>query len=210
MLDRIVVAPPPQAGLLPIDMEDLLVWTYRVQRADVVVARGLGMHRIEAAQDGVAFDAVSSCGCAVVEQIQLLGVRVDGSGGCDALHEDAEAVHEVVLRLDSVLQFLVMRHARSGDRPDAMDGVKPRAFPVLNRKGTTVRHDPTDRARRYGWCPLHWLPSLATIDAARLEYMMWRGALDRLAATLRIEQRLTRHRVTGPTAPILALVHFGA
>jgi hypothetical protein len=189
------------ASLTKLDVEDLLVWTYRQQRADVVCDRGLGLHDIEASLDHVELHGISLCGCAEVERIQQLGVRVDGTGGCSALHEDAELVHQVVSRLAVPLQHLVIRHARERERPDVMAGLRPRPIPAINGKGTpSVRYEPWDRYRNYGWCPIRWTVSLVMIEAARFEYTLWLDALARIAATLRIEGRLTRHVVTGPAA----------
>ena len=192
-----------EAGLEPIDVEELLVWTYRRQRADVVVGRGLGLQVGERLVDGQNVQASSACGCAAVGRIQELGVRVDGTGGCDALHEDAEVVHQVVGRLDGPLQGLVIQHARDGSRPDVMLGAVPRPRPVIGPKGVPrVRYEPWDRHRHYGWFPMEWSVSLVAIEAARLEYGMWRAAIGRVAATLRVEGRLTRHWVTGPAAQV--------
>lgn len=204
MLEQIgITVGPPLTGLAHIDVEALLVWTYRNQRADVVVDHGLGLHRTEASLDGVEFHGASACGCAAVGRIHELGARVDGTGGCAALHEDAEVVHGAVTRLEPWEVSMVVRHARAGDRPDTMAGVRPRAVWDVNRRGqVTVRYEPWDKGRRYGWCPVRWTVSIAAMEAARLEYTLWRCALDRVAATLRIEGRLTRHAVTGPSAPL--------
>lgn len=186
------------------DIEELLIWTYRNQKADLVVDRGLGLHEQEARVGGIALQGQSKCGCAAVEAIQALGVRVDGTGGCDALHEDAEVVHQVVGRLKHrFLIELVINHARGADRPDPLPGLQPRPVSTTNGKGQIrVRYEPWDKNRNYGWCPIEWTISMAAIEQARLDYTMWRDAVARVAATLRIENRLVKNIVTGPTAPV--------
>ena len=190
----------------PIDMEDLLVWTYRDQKADLVIRRGAGLHTLEALADGVEVHGVSACGCASVSRIAELGVRVDRSAPDQgALHPDAETVHRAVMRLDDRVHGLprsrlVIVNAGRAERPDAMVGEVPRPIPVLNRKG-----EPSvvfsDAGKRYGTCPVDYQPSATMILTAREEYTAWHAALRLLAMALQHEPKLTRWYPLAPAAP---------
>ena len=192
---------PDPALRIPTDIEDLLVWTYRDQRADVVIRNGVGLHDTEAAMDAGSVEArgsSSTCGCAALERIGRAGCRVDGGGlSADHLHEDAERIHRQVERLPAPIAALVIRSARINDRLDWMPGVVPRAAPVLNgRRQVSVRCEVWDKNRDYGWCPIEWTPSQVRIDAARDEYGLWWQALRSLAGWVRRD--LVRYRATGP------------
>lgn len=195
------------ARLEPIDVEELLVWTYRDQRADVVIGRGVGLHGLEAAADGIALQAVSACGCAGVARIAELGVRVDRMGrDAGALHPDAELVHQVVSALTGKVNGLphaqlLIRHAARGGRPDELVCAVPRAMPYLHEARGTVRVEWLDTKRRYGFCPISWQPSAAMIAAAREEYSAWWHALRLVAFCLMREARMVRWRALMPAAP---------
>lgn len=165
-------------------IDRLLVWTYRHQRADIVIAQGAGLQRIEAAMDGVALGAVSACGCAALARTAALGCQVAGGGGpAGHLHIDAERVHAAVMRLDRPVALLVIRHARQGDAPDWVP--RPRLKPVWDGRGRPrLAYDVKDRARNYGWCLVEPTFSQARIDAARLEYRLWHAALRALHVVL--------------------------
>lgn len=191
----------------PIPMDRLLVWTYRDQRADVVIGRGVGLHGLEAAADGVTIQASSACGCAAVARIAELGVRVDSLGRDRGdLHPDAELVHRAVIKLGGKVAglpvaHLVIRCASRGEVPDAMVGERPQARPYLHAVNGSVRVDGKDANGRYGWCPISWSPSWSEIVAARDEYGVWLSAVRALAFALASEPRLMRWHPLPPEAP---------
>lgn len=190
----------------PIPMDRLLVWTYRDQRADVVIARGVGLHGLEAAADGVEIHGSSSCGCAAVARIAELGVRVDRLGHDRGdLHPDAELVHRAVMELGGKVAglpvaHLVIRCASRGEVPDAMVGEVPQARPYIHEANGTVKVTWLDKGRDYGFCPIAWSPSWAEIDAAREEYRVWWSAVRALAFALAGDGRLTRWHPLLPEA----------
>jgi hypothetical protein len=181
-----------------IPIERLLVWTYQVQKADVVIGRGVGLHSLEAAADGVPVQASSACGCAAVARIAELGVRVDSLGRDRGdLHPDAEIVHAAVSSLTGrvnglPIAHLIIAHAARGEVPDAMVGERPMPRPYLHAVNGTVRVDWMDSNRRYGVCPVAWSPSWPEIDAKREEYRAWWRALRALAFALSKHPKLTR------------------
>jgi hypothetical protein len=137
----------------PVDIEPLLVWTYRHQRADRVLGRGLGLFDQEAAMDGRSHCATSKDGAAAMQRIGTLGTRVSGGGTpTSALHVDAEIVHAEVMALPNDVRELIIVHARSASRPDDDAMPLPRAFPAKSANGRLVReYAAWDKSRNYGW-----------------------------------------------------------
>jgi hypothetical protein len=196
----------------PVDIERLLVWTYRHQRADRVLGVGIGLFDQEAAMDGHRHCATSKDGVAAMRRIGALGTRVDGGGAsAAALHIDAEIVHTAVMALPHDTSALVIVHARAASRPDDTAIPTPRAFPVKNERGRIVReYAEWDKSKNYGWTPLVWTAAPVTAAAIRRDYATWRDALGVLAFTLARGRGLTRHRPTPPQAAPSACVRHAA
>lgn len=184
------------AGRVAVDVEAFLVWVYRDQKADVVTGRM--DDRLVIGFRGSSFGRLEAVGA--------LGCRVDGRGAgwgaAGDLHHDAAAAHEVVETLDQVARRVLIRHARSGTRPDWTAGGL-RCRPVWRRTASgevrpRVEYTPT---RKPSWCPIEIEPAPAILHAARMEWTTWRGALAEVAHHLRaVDALLTRHRITGPAA----------
>jgi hypothetical protein len=194
----------------PVDIERLLTWTYRDQRADKVLAAPSGLLDAEAALDGHGRYLTSGDGVASMARIGALGVRVDGGGpSSGALHPDAEIVDEAVTMLGKIEAHLVITHARGASRPDQIEIVPPRAWAVRNRRGrATVEYEDWDRNHNYGFCPVQWTVAPTTAEVVSLEYAVWWRALDALAVALSGDGRLTRHRPLRPAAPPVATVRY--
>lgn len=120
-----------------LDLEALLVWVVRDQKADRV---GAALHPLEVvahfgllhglpAGAGVYETGISGDGCAAIAQRGELGTDVDGGGpirGLPArLHPDAELVLEALERLPSSERRVILDHARHGDRPEWLPLVSP-------------------------------------------------------------------------------------
>lgn len=193
--------PSPRQARTPIDVEELLVWVYRHQRADRVIWQGAGLHDLEAGLDGVERHGGSSL--AAVERILRLGMFVDQSGpGNGALHEDAEAVHRVVeamaVREEGMRRRdLLITYARMADRPDPMVGQIPRPMPIRTVRGAVLM-EPNQRHPKV--CPLDYQPSWERIWQARSEYNAWHRGLRLVALTLQ-GVPLKLWRVKPPAAP---------
>jgi len=185
-------------------IDKLLVWTYRLQKADVVIGLGQGMLREEAELDGVEWQGVSGCGCAAVERIERLGVRVDGGGnyGLTKLHPDAETVHETLMReLERPMQIMVIEHARRGDPPE-WTGLLPRPYPILDGRGRAIReYARWDKNHDYGSCKVDWVPELSWIEFINNIYLLWWEAVDALRLRLSADGRLLAHEVRNPSVP---------
>lgn len=133
--DRLSAA-PVSATLVRrrVTLWELLVWTYRDQKAHVVTGRGL--YDLEAAADGEVIQGVSGDGCAVIERIGLVGGRIDGGPHAalnTRLHPDAEAVHDAVLSLAPLLVPLVIQYSCADEQPERSD-VQPHPFPTRREK----------------------------------------------------------------------------
>ncbi|WP_291295832.1 hypothetical protein [Elioraea sp.] len=178
----------------PIQIASLLEWTYRRQRADVVIDRGIGLHLQEREMMGV--EPCARASDARVAAIAELGVRVDGGGmAATDCHPDAEVIHHVVSSLDDRqqgirLSALLIQHAKAATRPPAE--VLPRAVPQLNIRGKPlVVHEVNDKGRNYGHCPITWGPSLAYIAAVEAEHARWVSGLRLVTLALHLAARLT-------------------
>ena len=157
-----------------IDVEDLLIWAYRDQRAHVLLANR---------RPGLARNATTWMD---------LGTTVQGGGiGAVAprIHVDAELVYLTVesLSLGSVL----VPCAVAAKRPD-WDGVR-RAVPDRRRGVMTARN------RRAVFCWITYTgPDSEFLEKMRDDYVRWHAGLQWVADRL---SGLKDHVVTGPGAP---------
>ncbi|MEQ8345067.1 MAG: hypothetical protein RIB84_23835 [Sneathiellaceae bacterium] len=160
------------------DIEELLRWTYQVQRAHVT-------DRSAVARTGWGPSMLA----AAMERAQL-GCAIDGGGYAPAVtHPDADLVHEAVqLTCDNSEMGLVIQHAAAGDRPDDGSGIELRA------KLAYVEYD-RSRNAKVSW--LRWTGTDSEREFARSVYRHWWGAVSRVAADFRRKPRLRGHLVTG-------------
>lgn len=186
-----------------IDVEALLIWTYRDQRADLY-AGGARMHPLERAADGHRVFGRSADGCAAIEDRAMLGADVDVRGhvvGGMAIDDDAEHVHGLVASLGLVAATL-MRHARAGSRPGWAADVAPlRIVPLYEER----RWPDPAVPRHPGWlyCPFVVDDNHGEIAFQRAEYTAWVSGLILVAYGLRQETgRLRRWQVTDVLPPV--------
>lgn len=164
-----------------IDIEKLLHWTYQRQKAHILSAKGVGLHKIEAEAGGYEVRNISGDGCAAVEWFSQLGTQVDAKGRDRGdIHPDAEAVHEAVCLFKPVDRIQVINYALSGRRPDPMNGAKPELSPVLNGKGKPAMI--WDDNRNAIGCKLMVVRWQEQIDDARKKYDSWIASLEALVA----------------------------
>lgn len=188
-----------------VDVEELARWTYQDQRAHVVVGRGVGLHRIEAAVDGVKWQSISLDGVAALERVKALGMRPESGGmASGVLHPDAELVHGIVTEIgreDPLSAQLVVDHAARDARPDWCPR-GPRLGPVL-RPGGRGPQRIYDRNRHWIGCDVTWIDSPATVEMARHLYAAWWLGLVMLTGRLMAKgaAALVAHQVIGPLAP---------
>lgn len=157
-------------------MQDWLTWAYREQRADEVYGSVAG----RVGPGGVRSGMVRA------QRIGLLGVRVDCDGasgwGSAALHPDAEAIHEAVLRLPPECVGPVIHHAKTAGQPDWLPHADTSPRPVLNGKGKPVMIYPeTGKRKAPIACRIGYDCSPAHLAFMRQQYLTWWAALAALA-----------------------------
>ncbi|SLN77568.1 hypothetical protein OCH7691_04462 [Oceanibacterium hippocampi] len=185
-----------------VDIEDLVIWTYQAQRADV----------IEGWSDSREGDWLAG-GNRTIEAVLIergaIGCEIDTSPvpASSRLHPDAEAIHEAVTGLGSRIEIgLLIQHGRAGTRPDWLPAARTRIVPAEMRWSRRHReYRPRieyDRNRNPVCCPVRIVDHPQKIEAARTVYAIWREALADLAEVFRLHPaRLRDHAVAGPRAP---------
>jgi len=168
------------SGKRVMDAERALVWAVRDQRV-VWSETVAGLHRIEREIEGGTVYAASACGCAEIERLQELGVRVDGrSGGAEA-HPDAVAIYQAALSGDRHVDALLLRYADLGMTPP-VSLVERRCYPARDARGDVLVLTTDERAR---YCELRWTGGPEETEARRREYLTWFDALIAFEARLR-------------------------
>ena len=206
-------APVPREST---SLVDLLAWTYQRQKADVMSGRGLWAPEIDAEADseaarlGMPVRHWSTCGCAQLEAIALLGTRIDGGGWQRAaLHADAELVHDELIemsRIDWMGASLLRQYGRQGDIPDWNGGTQEYE-PVRDARDRIVQNyfdevvTLTDACGRQSqvpvrYCPVQLYPSNDWMEMLRGEYQHWFAALEKFALRLQA-RKLVRWQVSG-------------
>lgn len=200
-----------------VDVEDLLFWTYVIQRADAVDNRSLNDG--EAAAAGILRLKTSADGVARCERLGLLGRMVDESGpGRNTLPEDAATVHEIVEGMGGY-GFRLLQYARRGERPDWGGGLVPKIEPEwkgaprygedgLPEQGAfVVEYRAGDGSGKAGGrtpylCPIVCEATPYYLESLRCEYAEWWQSLKALAEHFQAGRaRLESYIVTGPRAP---------
>ena len=188
---------------------ELVSWTYRRQKADLITAKPL---HLPAAETGTGAPRSSSRdGCVALARAAALGGIIPTTAQFQrpTLHPDAEAVHDLVVELsrtDPLGAMLLLRHGKSGEPPE-IDAEPPRPEPVTRLRngreeivedahlpGQSHLERRRDGGGRHGaavwvevphpYCPIRYWPTLEAAEEARLEYRVWRRALTRIAAEL--------------------------
>ncbi|MFZ2872231.1 MAG: hypothetical protein WAZ62_19165, partial [Zavarzinia sp.] len=102
--------------MIEIDVEHLVIWAIRDQRADLYIG-GVELFADERRADGGLVMSRSADGCAAVEAIAALGCAIDGGAGAArglALDPDAAHVAEMIEVLPQPMRGLLLRHGRAG------------------------------------------------------------------------------------------------
>jgi hypothetical protein len=189
----------PESARKLVDVEWLIEWTYRLQLAD----------KMSLASDVRTYwPSVSACGVAAVQRVGHLGVTVDSFGpafgGSVAVHVDASLVHDVVTAMGGAACGLVIKHGRTGTRPDFLGDGPSRFVPAAGAPlhSPIVENYDKRRNRIAPYCPVIWHDAAESIVEARRRYGIWHAALAGIAEDLvRHVDRLKSHQVTGFAAP---------
>jgi hypothetical protein len=165
-----------------LDIEQLLQWTY----LDELCKGGDGPSNNQ-------WDLVMLLGARAERPESRLPAYFGGP------HPDAIAIHHAVQQLPAPAPALILKHATLQTRPDWLPGpirVLPTYGPHRKLPQVVGECRGKNKYTLGSYCPLRWVPSAAEINAARLEWQCWWGALFVLSASL----RLSEHVVTGPAA----------
>lgn len=183
-------------------VDDLLIWTYQRQRADLIVERGVGLLPHEKDADGIFYKNISGDGAYQVQRNAELGTRIDCFGFPSAeIHPDAELVHELIktkffTHLD---RGLLIDFGKTGLVPDWLPGAKPEIRPAYKKNGK-LKMIYGDRKHPIA-CEIEIVMSQDHIDFKRRIYTQWWDALDKLRAQLWEKDTLvTSFNVQGPSA----------
>jgi len=184
-----------------IDIEQLLIWVYRDQAAEAVTSRAAGFG--PALLPGYAYGSGDSTG--PVERYGRLGCSVDCAGaaasGNNELHPDAETIYEAV-----GFNPLIVQHARTGTRPDWMEGEVTHYEPVDgwkdDKEGARVPkrydYDITVGIGHRPWlCRVRIVNQPSMIIFARAQYGEWWQAM----ADLSVRLELLEYIASPPSAP---------
>lgn len=177
-----------------IDIEDLLVWTYKRQLADLMTKGG----------------RYTWPACAgTLTQYMEFGVGVvryaAATEAINDLHPDAEQVHRTVEGLkDEALGVplgdLMIYNARKGARPDWFEGFALRLVPEISERTLDPKIVYLDRRRHYGYCVIKPDVDPLYIEFARELYSAWHRGLCQLVRLL-ARVPLLRYEAVGPATP---------
>lgn len=179
-------------------IEQLLIWTYRDQKAENY---GAGSH-LFAAEQAVAGQAVrlQAHSSSMILQHERLGARIDTSRnlGFD-LHEVAELTHIWVTSLSTAAARLVMECARTGTRPSVPTCVRPKIVPAQYANAAQ-----TKAVDYREWCydneghryPLDWCDVIISNTRTHLlqcyeRYVGWCLSLNALCDALAMQDQVT-------------------
>lgn len=178
-----------------IDIEELLIWTYQRQLADVILSHGIDLWPAERDVEGIERRGHSGDGIYDFLRRGRLGVRVDVSPGCGFVDvpADAIAVHRGVMGLGQAYTPLIIQHARTGTRPPWYPDARFRYEPHWKNG---PRHDPktgwpvrrsyeivqvwrSGRQRRFvtTYCPVRPIDHPSEVHQFRRSYRLWHGGL---------------------------------
>jgi hypothetical protein len=166
-----------------ISVRALLDWAYAVERV-AASGRAVGLLDAERQASGFVLPGRSMTG-ALADQATL-GARVNGGGGLNHCHDDAELVDLVVARMLSVEErALVVQCAMTGAPPDWCPNARHRLEPVKDFANPNTLHwrprvvsSIQGRAGRVSaYCPIVERDAPADVARARQTYADWRAAL---------------------------------
>lgn len=182
-----------------IRIEELVIWTYEKQKADIIEDRGVGLLLCEKDADGIFYRMISGDGTYQIHRNWELGIKLEFSGWPTAqIHPDAELIHDLIKskKFTHLERGLLIDFGKTGLMPDWLPGAKPQIRPALNRKGKPKMLY-ADNSRKVAIaCVLDIVLSQDHIDFKRKIYNDWWAALDKLKAELwRVDDLVTSFNV---------------
>lgn len=185
-----------------IHVEDLVMWTYQRQKADLIVERGVGLYPHEKDADGIFYKNISGDGTYQVLRNSELGTRIDCIGFPSAeIHPDAELVHETIKAkaFTHLERGLLIDFGKTGLVPDWLPGAKPEIRPMLRKNGQIKMIYGGKNNHKAIGCEIEIVMSQDHIDFKRRIYGQWWRALEKLCKELWEKDTLvTSYNVQAP------------
>lgn len=184
-------------ALKSVDPEALAIWTYQRQKADVVMEHGVTLNRVERLlSDGLgAGDRSMTTDSAALVESLASGAGGMGSVSNNALHHDAETVHEYVRRLQPHLRKLIIECAQTGSRPEWCETRRTRLVPI--RRADGMPRVVWSKNGDYPlYSPLVVVDHPAFIAMHRELYGQWWDALAEMGRHLMRDSLLASHTVS--------------
>jgi hypothetical protein len=170
-----------------IRIEELLLWTYQRQKADLVIERGVGLFPQEKDADGIFYRMISGDGTYQIHRNYELGIKLEGCGfpTCE-IHPDAETVHELIKTksFTHLERGLLIEFGKTGLMPDWMPGAKPQIRPAVKKNGKLKMIYRDRENTKPVACEIEIVLSQEHIDYMRSVYTKWWAALDKLCRML--------------------------
>jgi hypothetical protein len=187
-----------------VHVEELVIWTYQRQKADLIVERGVGLYPQEKDADGIFHKRISGDGVYQIHRNQELGVRVDCIGFPTAdIHPDAETVHELIKTkaFTHLERGLLIDFGKTGLMPDWMPGAKPEVRPALKKNGKLkMIHSDRNKTKPIA-CEIEIVMTQDHIDFKRSIYTSWLGSLEKLCGEIwKNDLLMTSFNVLPPAA----------
>lgn len=186
-------------------IDELVIWTYEKQKADLIVERGVGLHQFEKDADGIFYKMISGDGTYQIHRNYELGIKLECTGFPTAeIHPDAETVHELIKTkaFTHLERGLLIDFGKTGLMPDWLPGAKPAIRPALKKNGKPKMIH-RDRAKTKPIaCEIEIIMTQDHIDFKRRIYTQWWGALDKLCREIwKNDAVITSFNVLPPLAP---------
>jgi hypothetical protein len=198
-----------QRAKRPIEIQDLVVWVIRDQKAHRIDGAGIGLFEGELAAEGRRVYRRSADGVAATMDNIGIGGRIQRIGhDSGELHPDAELVWGLIAKLPDPCRLPVIEAGRTGEPPQGAWLPEPGLVPVW-RKGPRFDREGRpaegsfkmiyDSNRNAISCPLEPEHEPSYIASVREEYRNWRAGLEHVARALIAEpERLRRWSVRPP------------
>ena len=187
-----------------VTIEELVIWTYEKQKADLIEDRGIGLMPHEKDADGIFYKLISGDGTYQIHRNWELGIKLEITGYPTAqIHPDAELVHDMIKskRFTHLERGLLIDFGKTGLMPDWMPGAKPQIRPALKKNGKPKMIFADRHYKKPIACELEIVMSQDHIDFKRKVYTQWLDALLKLATELwQADDLVTSFNVLKPMA----------
>ncbi|MCB9990696.1 MAG: hypothetical protein H6867_04880 [Rhodospirillales bacterium] len=168
-------------------IDELVIWTYEKQKADLIVERGIGLYPVEKDADGIFYKLISGDGTYQIHRNHELGIKLEGGGFDTAeIHPDAETVHELIKTktFTHLERGLLIDFGKTGIMPDWLPGAKPEIRPARKKNGKLKMIYPYKKNHEPIACEIEIVMSQEHIAFRRGIYSRWWAALDKLCREL--------------------------